>query len=196
MIQVNAARHLQLLHSSVLLAVNESVCPSCNLIDNNIRNEELSCRGITNSQQIFYRARIIGTEKVSAGYLVSLIGEWIQTKHASLLVGLLRLHIDSRCTTPLDSLLAPDCVIMDSPTEMPVGTSTTLTVETSTIMATEEVEGLTTDNAMTPAPQTAFKLTSGEIGGLAIGCIIVVLLIVFIVLLIIVIIRCFNNGFR
>ncbi len=44
--------HLQSLHSSVLLASNELVCPSCNLTDNNIRNEELSCRGVTNNQQI------------------------------------------------------------------------------------------------------------------------------------------------
>ncbi len=178
LIQVNAIYHLQSLHSSVLLALNELVCPSCNLTDNNIRNEELSCRGVTNNQQIIYRARIIGTEKNSAGHLVSLLNYWVQTSHASLLVGFLRLHVDPRCATPLDSLLAPDCIIMETLTTMG--------------MTTEKVTtAVTTANHPTPQP-----LTSGETGGLILGCIVAILLTIFIVLLIVVIVRCFKNGFR
>ena len=129
------------------------LCPRCGVTAANIKKDEFSCRGgLTN--QIVYRAMIVGTDVSNASGLVSLIESWVASDRASIMVQSSRLHLDPTCHTELDSLFSQDC-INDHVT--------------------------TTPSSPTKAPiNISGHISVGEIAGICIGAAIVILLLLLI----------------
>ena len=118
---------------------------------------------------------MVGTDTYSAPGLVSLMQSWVGSGRASIMVQSSRLHLDPTCGTSLDTLKAPDCEFLPphlttNPTNSPTNPTT---------------------NPATGSPridsQSGNGASVGEIGGLAVGGVIVVLLAVLIVLIAVVI---------
>ena len=118
---------------------------------------------------------MVGTDIYSAPGLVSLMQSWVGSGRASIMVQSSRLHLDPTCGTSLDTLKAPDCEFLPphlttNPTNSPTNPTT---------------------NPATGSPridsQSGNGASVGEIGGLAVGGVIVVLLAVLIVLIAVVI---------
>ena len=143
------------------------LCPTCGLTVANIKDNEFSCRGGL-TKQIVYRARIVGTDVYSAPGLVSLMQSWVGSGRASIMVQSSRLHLDSACATSLDTLKSPDCKGRGDSTPKPP-----------------------TDSFGKPitAPQSGSSggASLGEIGGIAVGGVIIFLLAILIVLIVVVI---------
>ena len=167
------------------------MCPRCRLTTANIREDEFSCRGgLTN--QIVYRAMIIGTATSSPMDLVSLIQSWVRGGAASIRVssGTL-LYIDRDCNTALDTLWDPDCPLPTTSTPPP----TTTTISTTTISTTEPdttAPGTTTENSGTAERVEAAAepvIRAGMIGGIVLAVVIVGLIVVFLVVLIVTIVK-------
>ena len=162
------------------------VCSTCGLTTANIRNDEFSCRGgLTN--QIIYRAMIIGTAVYSASGLVSLIQSWVASGTASIIVLSLRLHLDRDCSTPLDTLNDPDC---SSETE--ITTTTDASMTTTKKVTTSKPEAETKGHSVKPI--VAESVGAGEISGLSVGAIIVILLLMLILLITIIVLRKFKSN--
>ena len=163
-------------------------CATCGLTAANIKNDEFSCRGgLTN--QIVYRAMIIGTDVYSAPGLVSLMESWVASGTASISALSLRLHLDSNCRTSLDTLNEPDC-FLEVETTTTTDTSTTTTVTSDEVITTTpEVKDQGPDVKLT----VARSVRSGEIGGFVVGAIIVILLVAIIIVITAVAIRRFKS---
>ena len=153
---------------------------TCGLTIANIRDDEFSCRGgLTN--QIVYRAMIIGTSTYSAPGLVSLIESWVASGTASITVLFSRLHLDKDCSTPLDTLDDPDCPL-EMATTAAVAPMTTTLKEAKTTTKPE-------DKGPNVKPIVAGTVRAGEIGGFLVGAVIVILLAVLILVIIIIAVR-------
>ena len=147
------------------------LCPRCRFTPGNIKDDEFSCRGGL-TKQIVYRARIVGTDVYSAPDLVSLMQSWVGSGRASVMVQSSRLHLDPTCTTLLDSLKSPDCEGEGNPTPKPQSTDSSA--------------------ASKPKPDSNPQIGSsgaslGEIGGIAVGGVIIALLAILIVLIVVVV---------
>ena len=169
------------------------MCPRCRLTTANIRDDEFSCRGgLTN--QIVYRAMIIGTTTSSPTDLVSLIQLWVRGGAASIRgPSSTRLYIDPDCDAILDTLWDPDCPLSSSATTTPPPTTSDISTTTASISTTEP-------ETTTAAPGTTMKSGSvggaeasvvrpGVIGGVVLAVVIVVLIVVFLVVLIVTIVK-------
>ena len=185
--------------SAIVEEFNDQVCSTCGLTTANIRDDEFSCRGgLTN--QIVYRAMIIGTSVYSAPGLISLMESWVSTGTASITVLSSRLHLDEDCSTPLDTLNEPDCPLEEDITTT-MATTMTTTMATTTVPKTttpkEVKEGTTkSDDKQGPSvqPVVGGSVSAGELGGFLIGAIIVVLLVVLILVIVIIAIRKFKSS--
>ena len=164
------------------------MCSTCGLTTANIREDEFSCRGgLTN--QIVYRAMIIGTEVSSAPYIVSLMESWVASGAASITVLSSRLHLDKDCSTPLDTLNDPDCPLVEAETT----TATTATPMTTTKKMVTTLKPTDKDKGPSVKPIIAETVNAGEIGGFLIGAIIIILLGVLILVIIIITMRKFKS---
>ena len=177
----NITDHLLKFRTAIVEEFNAQVCRStCDLTTANIRDDEFSCRGgLTN--QIVYRAMIIGTSVFNAPGLVSLIESWVASGTASITVLSLRLHLDKDCSTALDTLNEPDC-----PLEAEVAT-TTILVPTTTTPTTTKPEDK--DKGPSVKPIVAETVRAGEIGGFLVGAFIVILLAILILVVIVIAVR-------
>ena len=164
------------------------MCPRCRLTTANIREDEFSCRGgLTN--QIVYRAMIIGTTAYGPTDLVSLIQSWVKSGTASIFVRSTRqrFYIDRDCDAPLDTLGDPDC-----PLSVPTTATTTITTSTE---ATEPDTTAPSTTAKKPgavsgaAAAGKTEIGAGVIGGLLLALVIIVLVFVLLVLLIVTIFK-------
>lgn len=174
------------------------MCPRCRLTTANIRDDEFSCRGgLTN--QIVYRAMIIGTTTSSPTDLVSLIQLWVRGGAASIRVSSsTRLYIDPDCDAILDTLRDPDCPLSSSATTTPPPTTTDISTTTASISTTESdtttaASGRTTESSETESGSVggaeASVVRPGVIGGVVLAVVIVVLIVVFLVVLIVTIVK-------
>ena len=167
------------------------MCPMCGLTTANIRDDEFSCRGgLTN--QIVYRAMIIGTTTSSPTDLVSLIQSWVMGGAAYIRVpSATRLYIDQDCNTPLDTLWDPDCPLSTTSTPPPAISTTTRPISTSepdttvpsTTAESSETERSVEEGGAEPA------IRAGMIGGIVLAVVIVALVVVFLVVLIVTIVK-------
>ena len=85
---------------------------SCTFTQDNIQNNEFSCRGIENT--VVFRAEITYTSfTITAAQLVDFVSQWVQSA-PSFVVGpsMSRINVDTNCPTQLDSFLSEDCVSM------------------------------------------------------------------------------------
>ena len=158
------------------------MCPSCSLSTANIRDDEFSCRGgLTN--QIIYRAMIIGTNSYSPIALVSLIQSWVNTGYASIVVETSHLFMDTDCNTLLDTLRDPDCPLR----VLPPATTSSVTPPKITVPSTKT----TGPNTATEKPSSAVgsPLRAGDIGGVLVAVIIAVLVVVLLMVLVITIMK-------
>ena len=94
---------------------------------------------------------------------------WVGSGRASVMVQSSRLHLDPTCGTSLDTLKSPDCDI-SPPTRR-----------------TNPTNNPTVANPSVAARQSGGGASVGEIGGIAVGGVIIVLLIVLIVLIAVVV---------
>ena len=145
------------------------LCPACGLTVANIKDDEFSCRGGL-TKQIVYRARIVGTDTYSAPGLVSLMQSWVGSGRASIMVQSSRLHLDPTCSSSLDTLKAPDCEVLQRPTD-----------------STEPTRSTKPNSKTEPFQSGSSGVSVGEIGGIAVGGVIVVLLAILILLIAVVI---------
>ena len=86
---------------------------SCTFAQDNIQNNEFSCRSIENT--VVFRAEIVyASLTFTATQLVDFISQWVQSA-PSLIVGpsMSRLDVDTDCPTQLDSFLSEDCAAMN-----------------------------------------------------------------------------------
>ena len=165
------------------------MCPRCGLTTANIRNNEFSCRGgLTN--QIVYRAMIIGTTTSSPADLVSIIQSWVRGGAANIRVSSgTRLYIDRDCDTPLDTLWDPDC-----PLPMAITSTLPPTISTTTISAIEPdtaAPDTITHSSTTDSSVGGVKpvVRAGVIGGVVLTVVIVVLIVILLVVLIVTIVK-------
>ena len=185
----NVTDRLLKFRSAIVEEFNDQVCSTCGLTTANIRDDEFSCRGgLTN--QIVYRAMVIGTSVYSAPGLVSRMETWVASGTASITVLSSRLHLDKDCSTSLDTLNDPDC-----PLEVETTTTIVTTMETTTVPMTttlkEVKETTTTEDKQGPnvKPVVGRNIRAGEIGGFLVGAVIAILLAVLIVVIIVIVIR-------
>ena len=166
------------------------MCPRCGLTTANIRDDEFSCRGgLTN--QIVYRAMIIGTTTSSPADLVSLIQSWVRGGAANIRVSSdTRLYIDRDCDTPLDTLWDPDCPLSMATTSTPPPTISTTTISTTepdtTAPTTTTMQNSGTERSVGDAEPV---VRGGLIGGVVIAVVIVLLIVVLLVVLIVTIVK-------
>ena len=132
----------------------------CGLTESYISDEELSCRGNLQNQ-IVYRGRVRGSEQYSSSDLVDLMQSWVDTGHASLMVGISRLEADPTCPVFLDNINSPDC----SPPAIP---------PTSSLKPTPQPKVNTEDGE---------DMSAGELGGIIIGVLIVILLVLIVLVI-------------
>ena len=130
---------------------------------------------------------MVGTDTYSAPGLVSLMQSWVGSGRASIMVQSSRLHLDPTCGTSLDTLKAPDCEFLPphlttNPTNSPTNPTTNPATNPTTNPATNPATGSPRIDS-----QSGNGASVGEIGGLAVGGVIVVLLAVLIVLIAVVI---------
>ena len=171
------------------------MCPRCRLTTANIRDDEFSCRGgLTN--QIVYRAMIIGTTTSSPTDLVSLIQSWVRGGAASIRVpSSTRLYIDPDCDAILDTLWDPDCPLSSTTTPPPTTdiSTTTASISTTEPDTTTAAPGTTTENSEMESGSVggaeASVIRPGVIGGVVLAVVIVVLVAVFLVVLIVTIVK-------
>ena len=175
------------------------MCPRCRLTMANIRDDEFSCRGGL-TDQIVYRAMIIGTTTSSPTNLVSLIQSWVRGGAASIRISSsTRLYIDPDCDAILDTLWDPDCPLSSiTTTTLPPTTSDTSTT-TASISTTEPETTTATSGTTTESPETesgsvggaeaSAVVRPGVIGGVVLAVVIVVLIVVFLVVLIVTIVK-------
>ena len=150
------------------------MCPSCSLSIANIRDDEFSCRGgLTN--QIIYRAMIIGTNSYSPNDLLSLIQSWVSSGYASIVVETSHLFLDKGCSTLLDTLRDPDCPLMLPPTT----TSSVTPPKTTAPPSTTKEKPSVVSNAV----------RAGDIGGILVALIIAVLTAVLLIVLVVTIMK-------
>ena len=155
------------------------MCPSCSLSIANIMGDEFSCRGgLTN--QIIYRAMIIGTNTYSPVALVSLIQSWVSTGYASIIVERSRLFLDKDCNTILDTLRDPHC-----PPELPSTTSSMTVPETTAPSSTIT----TTERPSVISEVMESPLRARDIGNMLVALIIALLIAVLVVVLAVTIIK-------
>ena len=98
-----------------------SMMCSCTFTQDNIQNNEFSCRSIENT--VVFRAEIAYTSLTfSATQLVDFISQWVQSA-PSLVVGasMSRLDVDTDCPTQLDSFLSEDCVSVNQGKTQSIG---------------------------------------------------------------------------
>ena len=165
------------------------MCPRCGLTTANIRDDEFSCRGgLTN--QIVYRAMIIGTTTSSPSDLVSLIQSWVRGGAANIrLSSGTRLYIDRDCDTPLDTLWDPDCPLPTATTSTPpptISTTTISTTEPDTTAPDTTMQSSGTERSVGDAEPV---VRGGLIGGVVIAVVIVLLIVVLLVVLIVTIVK-------
>ena len=189
----NVTDKLLKFRSAIVEEFNDQVCSTCGLTTANIRDDEFSCRGgLTN--QIVYRAMIIGTSMYSAPGLVSLMESWVSSGTASITILSSRLHLDEDCSTQLDTLNEPDCPLEEDVTTTMATTMAATTVPMTTTPkvvkeATTKPEDVTDKQGPSVQPVVGGSVSAGELGGFLIGAIIVVLLVVLILVIVIVAIK-------
>ena len=168
------------------------MCPRCGITTANIRDDEFSCRGgLTN--QIVYRAMIIGTTTSSPTDLVSLIQSWVMGGAAYIRVPSgTRLYIDQDCNTPLDTLWDPDCPLSTTSAPLPPATSSTTspisTSEPDTTVPSTTAESSETERSVDVGGAEPV-IRAGMIGGIILAVVIVALIVVFLVVLIVTIVK-------
>lgn len=146
---------------------------NCDISSQNIQADAFGCGQL--DHLIIYRGRILGSNGYSALGLVGLMQSWINTEQAFLTVDSFRMRVDPTCTTRLDTINAPDCPLGD--------TTDTVTIPTTSAPATPTTSAPTPAEPKTldPEPKTKVEssssMRSGEIGGIAIGAMIVILLL-------------------
>ena len=94
---------------------------SCAFTQDNIQDNEFSCRGIENT--VVFRAEITYTSfTITAAQLVDFISQWVQSD-PSFVVGpsMSRVNVDTNCPTQLDSFQSDDCVSMDQEKTQGIG---------------------------------------------------------------------------
>ena len=94
---------------------------SCTFTQDNIQNNEFSCRSIENT--VVFRAEITYTSfTFTAAQLVDFVSQWVQSA-PSFVVGpsMSRVNVDTNCPTQLDSFLSEDCVSMDQGKTQSIG---------------------------------------------------------------------------
>ena len=182
----NITDRLLKFRSAIVKEITAQVCSTCGLTTANIRNDEFSCRGgLTN--QIVYRAMIIGTEVYSAAGLVSLIESWVASGTASVSVLSLRLHLNRDCSTPLDSLNDPVCTVETEITTIADASMTTIKKVTITEPQTKTIG----PSIMSNVGET---VGAGEISGFSVGAIIIILLTVLVLVIPIIAVKKFKSN--
>ena len=183
----NVTDRLLKFRSALAEEFSAQVCSTCGFTTTNIRDDEFSCRGgLTN--QIVYRAMIVGTSVYSAPGLVSRIQSWVASGAASITVLSSRLHLDKDCSTPLDTLNEPDCPLPEAETPTTTVPPLITTKAVTTPKPTDEL-----DKGPSVKPIVAETVRTGEIGGLIVAAIIIVLLAVLILVIIIVAFKRFKS---
>ena len=160
-----------------------TMCTNCSLSIANIRDDEFSCRGgLTN--QIIYRAMIIGTDSYSPVDLVSLIQSWVSTGYASIVVETSHLLLDNDCSTLLDTLRDPDC-----PLVLPPVTTSSLTSPKMTAPKTTAPPSMTSEKPSVVVNAVQSSLRARDIGGIIVASIIAALIAVLVMVLVVTIIK-------
>ena len=155
-----------------------TMCPSCSLSIANIRDDEFSCHGgLTN--QIIYRAMIIGTNSYSPNDLAFLIQSWVSSGYALIVVETSHLFLDKDCSTLLDTLKDPDCPLVLPPTTT---SSVAPPKTTAPPITTKEKPGVVRNAVGSP-------LRAGDIGGILVALIIAVLIAVLLIVLVVIFIK-------
>ena len=98
-----------------------SMMCSCTFTQDNIQNNEFSCRGTENT--VVFRAEITYTSfTFTAAQLVDFVSQWVQSA-PSFVVGpsMSRINVDTNCPTQLDSFLSEDCVSVDQGKTQSIG---------------------------------------------------------------------------
>ena len=158
------------------------MCPQCRLTTANIKEDQFSCRGLTN--HIVYRAMLVGTGTNSAPDIVSLLQMWVASGSASISALSTRLHLDKDCNTVLDTLDDPVCPLQVVSEET---TTTTQAAVSKTTIPKPDNKGPSSN------PITGEHIRVGEVLGFVLGIAIIVLLGVLIVVIIIVAAKKFKS---
>ena len=157
------------------------MCPRCRLTTANIKEDQFSCRGLTN--HIVYRAMLVGTGTYSAPDIVSLLQMWVASGSASISALSTRLHLDKDCDTVLDTLDDPVCPLQ-------VVSETTTTTQAAVSKTTTPKPD---DKGPSSNPITGEHIRVGEVLGFVLGIAIIVLLGILIVVIIIVAAKKFKS---
>ena len=146
---------------------------NCELSTVHIQNDAFGCG--QHDQLITYRGRILGGFDYSALGLVELMQTWIDSRRATMVINSFRMQVDPSCPARLDSINAEDCPLGDS---LPPG------VIIPTTETTKPVNPLKATDPVVIIQNSDSKIRAGEIGGIAIGSLILILLTVLVLLIV------------
>lgn len=97
---------------------------SCNYPASHLVNGTLLCTE-SNSNELIYRAYVVGTADVSSSLVVNYITSWVKSR-SGLISGVAKIGVDSSCTVNISSAGDPICSVTPTTTSEPTVAGTGL----------------------------------------------------------------------